>query len=203
MLILLIPFMSILSAVNLALRMPDLYQFDLNRTENIDKLGLDTDSESMSSFISDFMFNKEPRFNFIDIFTKNDEAFMSALRGTLNMTLVLILLALIFIIFTYFFLLRQNRKEALRVAFKYGTLLYFFSIVIIIISLVITSLRKAITGLVIPFNLTKSDMLLQLFSQDLVMPALIAIVIISFIVMVIIRTLTWKMTKPERIFWPE
>jgi hypothetical protein len=130
LLILAIPLTCMLAAVNLSARLPDIYRYEFNRSEIIGELGLGVTSDELARFFSQYMIGTLDDFQYTDakrdrpIFGIGEAVFMDRLRSLLNMSLIGLAGMLCLILFAYWFLLRQDRKEAVRIAYRAGSVLY-------------------------------------------------------------------------------
>jgi hypothetical protein len=130
LLILAIPLSPMLAAVNLSARLPDVYRYEFNRSEIIGDLGLGVTNDELARFISQYMLGILEDFQYTDvkrerpIFGIGEAVFMGRLRSLLNLSLLCFAGLFCFIVFTYWFLLRQDRKEAVRFAYRAGMVLY-------------------------------------------------------------------------------
>jgi hypothetical protein len=130
LLILAIPLSCILAAVNLGARLPDVYRYEFNRSGIMDELGLGVTNDELARFFSQYMLGVLDDFQYTDvsrerpIFGIGEAVFMDRLRSLLNMSLLALAVTLCLVVFTYWFLLRQDRKEAVRFAYQAGMILY-------------------------------------------------------------------------------
>jgi hypothetical protein len=130
LLILTIPLICILAAVNVGARLPDVYRYEFNRSEIIGEMGLGVTSDELARFFSQYMIGTLDDFQYTDvkrerpIFGIGEAVFMGRLRSLLNLSLLCLAGMVCFALFVYWFLLRQGRKEAVRFAYKAGMVLY-------------------------------------------------------------------------------
>lgn len=209
LLILAIPLVALSASANLVLRLPDLYKFELERTEVARDINLNLSGEELSDFISEYMCGKEESFQLKaeydgrekNIFTATEEAVMSQFRNIMDISRIVLGALFIFVLLAYWHLLRQKRKEALRFAYKAGVITYIVLAAILTVGFLVESLRGMIMDFAIGGHFAPEDLLPQLFGNTIILEATIIIIIISAIIMVIGRAITWRLTKPERIFW--
>ena len=57
-----IPFVTLITAFNVVLRMPDLYVYEFNNTEITSEIDLEMTGDELGHFFSDFMFGKQDEF---------------------------------------------------------------------------------------------------------------------------------------------
>jgi hypothetical protein len=119
-----------LAAVNLSARLPDVYRYEFNRSEIISEIGLGVTKDELARFFSQYMLGTLDDFQYIDekreraIFGIGEAVFMGRLRSLLNLSVLCLAGMICLITFTYWFLLRQDRKEAVRFAYRAGMVLY-------------------------------------------------------------------------------
>jgi hypothetical protein len=207
LLILAIPLTCILAACNLSARLPDVYRYEFNRNEVVKELGLGVTNDELARFFSKYMLGTLDDFQYTDlkrerpIFGIGEAVFMDRLRNLLNMSLVCLACAVCLILFAYWFLLRQNRKEAIRIAYKAGAVIY--AIVTAAMAFLLYSQR-------FPANLF-DDFLMYEFGEADVIPRLLPPVIIwelalvsavvSLIMMFIGYSLTKRLTRVTGMFY--
>jgi hypothetical protein len=207
LLILAIPLTCILTAGNLSARLPDVYRYEFNRSEVINDLGLSVTSDELARFFSKYMTGTLDDFQYTDvkrdrpIFGIGEGVFMDRLRSLMNISLIFLAGTVAIVFFTYWFLLRQGRKEAIRIAYKAGAVLY---------AVIAAATAFLLYSHTFPANLP-DDFFLYTFEETDVVPQLLPPVIIlehalvsaalSLIMLLIGYSVTKRLTRVTSMFY--
>lgn len=209
LLIIIIPFTSIFAAMNLTWRLPDLYRYEFNRSEVTSEVNLSVSSDTLANFFSEYMLGKLDGFQLTAeyrgreraVFGQGEASVMEQFRGVLNITFILLCVMFVAIILLYIYLLRNKHKEELRFAYKVGSIVYIAVMALFCIVLSIGSLREKIFDLGLAYSFGEDDILQEMLSVSFLHESLLAVTVISLILMVVGGSITWNLSKPERIFW--
>jgi hypothetical protein len=196
-------------AANVVFRIPDLYGFDLGRTQSIEDTGISVSGEKTADAISSFMRHKTDSLQVkgdasgrqVLLFTSNDGAVMGVLRSFLDNILIIgITLLAVFLVLS-FMLAKWNRPRELRRAFTGGFVLYgafvCFTVAVIVFD---GPLRKLWTD-VIGARFTSADMMPRLFHGGFFLTSWVAVTVITLVIMLVLLSAASRMTKHERMFW--
>jgi hypothetical protein len=123
-----IPAVTILSALNIVFRMPDLYAFEFTRIQIADEVDLGIRDDELGRFFADFMQGKEDDFDLFteyrdreqSVFGAVEQSNMENARKLLNLTLFYLGAAAFLILFCGSHLSGKKKKRELRTAFKTG-----------------------------------------------------------------------------------
>ena len=209
LLIFTIPFTAVFIAANVTFRLPDVYKFELSRTEVLGELEVNESEDRVAEFISSYMLDKEDSFQMQaeykdkirNIFSPGEGEFMATSKSYLDISFIALCLMLVFIIFAYWFLRKQKRKTAIRFAYKGGWIVYIIFGLAATVTLALDRVRNWMMGFAFKYEFTDSDLLPQFFGRPFALESVAAIVIISLIILLAGMSITWRLTKPERIFW--
>ncbi|WP_227017634.1 DUF1461 domain-containing protein [Sinanaerobacter chloroacetimidivorans] len=209
LLIICIPLISITGAYNIVLRMPDLYVYEFNRVQLTDELELELKDEEFGHFFSDFMIGKVENFELIadyqgkeqNVFHTMEQVSMEHFKQLLNILLYAFAGMLLIAVICYGVFMANNRKYFLRTAFKSGILVYLVMIILPIITYLVPSLRDFMQQFIFRFKFNEDNLLTQIFTESFVVEFLAATTFISAVILFITGSVTWRMTKPRRMFW--
>jgi hypothetical protein len=207
LLILAIPLTCILTAVNLSARLPDVYRYEFNRSEIVNEMGLGVTNDELARFFSQYMLGKLDDFQYTDvkrdrpIFGIGEAVFMDRLRSLLNMSLVCLMCAVFLILFTYVFLLRQNRKEAVRLAYKAGAVLYAVTVAVIAFLLYTHRFPANVLDDFFLYKFEETDVISQLLPSTIILENAFVSVAISLIMLLIGYSFTKRLTRTVGMFY--
>jgi hypothetical protein len=206
-LILCIPIVSVLGAQNIVCRAPDFYTYQFTKSQVTDKYDIGMTDEELGKYFSDFMIGKKPKFENIDGYDQEQDSFstneglvMEKTRDFLNISIFILVGALFIVVASYWILVRDNKKEAIRIAFKFSWI--FYIILWILFGMII--FIPAINRIILPYDLLiriESDYLLaKLITQKFLLDGFFVSIFISAIIMGIIGSLIWRFTRQKRMF---
>ncbi|MDR2088264.1 MAG: hypothetical protein LBP73_02795 [Clostridiales Family XIII bacterium] len=207
LLILTIPLSAILTAVNLSARLPDIYRYEFNRSEIVSEMGLGVTNDELARFFSEYMLGTLEDFQYTDvkrerpIFGIGEAVFMDRLRSLLNVSLLSLAVMVCFIAFTYWFLLRQDRKEAVRFAYRAGMVLYAGLAAGIAFLLY---KREAVTRSLDRFLLYRfeeTDVVPQLLPPVILFEVAAVAAVVSLVVLLIGYSITKRLTRVVGMFY--
>lgn len=208
LLVIAIPCIALFSASNVALRIPDVYKYELNRTEIADEIGLEMTADETADFISSYMFGDIEKFQIEAeyqgkdraLFTEDETKLFGWLRDSLDKSLIILIVCVLYAAFAYWLLFRQKMKKSIRNSYLAGMGLFVLTSAASAVILLSDGIRpgavKSLTGYVSH----KDDILLQLFNDTLTLEFVIVIFAMSALLLLIGMSVTWRFTKPERIF---
>jgi hypothetical protein len=207
LLILAIPLTCILTAVNLSARLPDVYRYEFNRSEIVSEMGLGVTNDELARFFSQYMLGTLDDFQYTDvkrdrpIFGIGEAVFMDRLRSLLNMSFVCLVCAVILILFTYVFLLRQNRKEAVRLAYKAGAVLYAVMVAAIAFLLYSNKFPANVLDDFFLYKFEETDAISQLLPPVIIVENALVCAVISLIMLLIGYSFTKRLTRTVGMFY--
>ncbi len=204
-----IPAVSILSAFNIVFRMPDLYRFEFNRNQTASQVDLGITDDELGQFFSDFMMGKKDDFDLFTEYRDREQAVfgtveqinMENARKQLNLTLYILGGAGILSILGYLILLMKKKKYELRTAFKGGILVFTATLVLFYFLLNTDQTRMFLYRYVFIDPFGADDVLPLMLTKQFSQLGLVAISAVSFIILLILASVTWRLTKPRRMFW--
>ena len=204
-----IPVVCIMSALNIVFRLPDLYVYEFNRNQVTSEIDLGMQDDELGHFFSDFMKGKEENFDLFteyrdreqSVFGTVEKINMEHARKLLNYSLYFLGGAAFLAFISYCIFLVKKKKYELRTAYKAG--IFVFTIILIAINAALYFDR--------PRSFLYSHIFLNSFGADDVLPlmlteqfaklSLIAVSAAGLILLVILASATWRLTKPRRMFW--
>jgi hypothetical protein len=207
LLILTIPLVCILAAVNVSARLPDIYRYEFNRSEIIGEMGLGVTSDELARFFSQYMIGTLDDFQYTDvkrerpIFGIGEAVFMDRLRSLLNLSLFCLAGMVCFVLFVYWFLLRQDRKEAVRFAYKAGMILYAGLALGIAFLLYRRESFMHVFDRFLLYKFEETDVVPQLLPSVIVVENAIVAAGLSLILLLAGYSITKKLTKVVGMFY--
>jgi hypothetical protein len=196
-------------AANVVFRIPDLYGFDLGRTNAIAKTGAEVSDDKTAAAISSFMRHKtdtlQVRANAngreILLFTGNDGAVMGVLRSFLDNIFIIGVTSLAVFLALAFMLARWNRPRELRRGFTGGFVLYGALVCFVAWTIVFGGPAKALWTEVIGARFAPLDMMPRLFGGGFFLISWVAVAVITLVIMFSLLSVVRSMTRHERMFW--
>lgn len=205
----LIPVSCILGAANIVYRMPDLYVYQFNKYQITDEVDLEMKDDDLGQFISDFMSGKKSDFAMVQeyrdreqsVFSTVEQLNMEHARGILNNTMfVMVGAALLTLLFSGIFLAKKMKPE-LRSAFKGGILVTIMMNVALLIAFSLHPVKKYLHGLIFIRPFGADDVLPQMLTGAFAQLSVIAVALVSLILLILLSSVVWRLTKPRRMFW--
>jgi hypothetical protein len=204
-----IPVIAIFGALNVVFRMPDLYIYEFTNNEITKEIGVGIKDEELGQFFSDFMTDRKETFSLVaeyedgeqQVFAKNEQLSMENARKLLNDSLFLIGGAAVLAIASYWILLIKKYKYELRVAFKGGIAVFAALQVLIYSLLFIKGIRAFLHNLIFNGTFGKDNSLPQMLTPHFGNLGVFASSAVAVVLMILLTSLTWRLTKPRRMFW--
>jgi len=204
-----IPVVSILSAFNVVFRLPDIYVYEFNRNQIADEIDLGISDEELGQFFSEFMKGKEDDFDLFTEYRDREQAVfgtveqinMENARGLLNYSLYIIGGAAFLAILSYAIFLVKKKKQELRIAFKGGILAFTVMLVLFYVVFYFDQTRAFLYRLIFINQFGADDALPLMLTEQFARMSLVAVSAVALVILVILTSITWRLTKPRRMFW--
>jgi len=202
-----IPLGLLLAGFNIAFKLPDIYSFDLSRTMVTDKLDYDDENKLISDLMSDYMSHKTDSFilranvdgTTSSVFTKNDATAMKKYRAALDVTTKTMYAFLPISALGYLLLVLLSRKKALMYSLRAALLVYLGSIITAASLMLVESNAANFTRDVVGVNVSRADVLPQLFGTGLLTAMFVLAAVISLIGIVLLYALTSHIAHGPKI----
>lgn len=198
---------SLFSAINILFRVPDFYRFEFDRTEVYSKLDLGISGTDLGSFFSEFMFHSREfslstEFEGIEreLFNEAEAAMMDNFRSLLDLFLVIAIVTLLIVLILIVIMQFNRMAKDLRRSLNIGLCIYIISTVGAIVFFNIYNGHIVLYKKMMEGEFGPDDLLKQMFEGRFVLDSSIAVVLISFIIMMIVRYIVWKITAQKGIF---
>ncbi len=204
-----IPVVTIMSAVNIVFRLPDLYVYEFNRNQVAGEIDLGMEDDELGRFFSDFMRGKEEEFDLFteyrdreqSVFGAAEQINMENARKLLNDTLYILSGAAFLTVLSYCILLAKKKKYELRIAFKTGILVFALSLIVLNAVHYFDRTREVLYRQIFINPFGADDVLPLILTEQFSQLGLIAISAVSLVLLLIIASATWRLTRPRRMFW--
>lgn len=204
-----IPAVCVLSALNIIYRLPDLYVFEFNREQIANEIDLGIPDDELGEFFPDFMNGKEDDFDLFteyrdreqSVFGTVEQINMENARKLLNRTLYILGGAAVLTVLSCCILLAKKKKRELRTAFKFGILLETVKLVAFHIMLHYEESRDFLFRYIFPNQFGADDVLPLMLTEQFAKLSLVAISGVSVIILAILASILWRLTKTRRMFW--
>ncbi|MCR5482719.1 MAG: hypothetical protein K6F52_08010 [Clostridia bacterium] len=209
-LILLIPVAMLCLSANILLRAPDVVQFSLKATEALDKANIYAEEDIVGDTISDFMLHKsselqlnmsETETDFYFLFSKTDQDAASRLRLITDVSAIAGAVFILATVLIYFYLIRNEFTEILRWLFKRECIILLLFLGISVAAFNVTAVSDFIYAHIFPFKFSEGDAIPMILDRYYARMLLTVGCIVSGIFMTITGYITWKLTKPKRMFF--
>ncbi len=204
-----IPIVTITGASNIVFRMPDLYSFEFKRVQVADEVDLGISDEELAVFFSDFMRGKEEHFDLFTEYRDREQSVFGAVeqinmenaRGLLNLTLYILGGAALLTVLSCLIVLVKKKKHELRTAFKAGIFIQTAALVASHIVMNLEPQRLFFYQKIFPSQFGADDVLPLMLTGAFAQISLAAVSAISFIILAVLASVIWRLTKPRRMFW--
>lgn len=210
LLVVALPIVTICLGINVAARMPDVYQYEFKATEVLGDVNINKNDDEMGEFISHFMVGKTSQFQLYTedddkpdpIFSKEETTAADQLRHQLNILAIIGIIFFIPMVTAFAVFKRKELDQEIRKYYNRGLLLYGILLVIGIIGNIILTTTHFTIWQLTDYVLKEdtADILPKLITDDLVRKIEIASVCVSAVLMGIIGYIMNKITAPKRIF---
>ena len=200
---------TILGACNIVYRLPDLYSYEFNSQEISSQIDLRMEDDELGAFFSDFMKGSVEEFKLFheyrdreqDVFGTVEQMNMENARTLLNYTLYILAGFALIMVVNYIFFIYKKWKYELRGAFKAGIALFVIMQLALHITFNLDAARAFLYKLIFPITYGADDVLPLILTERFARLSIFANSAVAFILLVILASITWKLTKPRRMFW--
>lgn len=204
-----IPAVTILSALNIVFRMPDLYAFEFIRNQVTNEVDLGISDNELGIFFSDFMRGKEDDFDLFTEYRDREQAVFGAVeqsnmenaRKLLDLTLYILGGAAFLSVLSFIILLAKKKKRELRTAFKAGIFVQTAALAASHIIMNLEQQRVFFYDKIFANQFGADDVLPLMLTKQFAQISLAAASVISFIILAVMASVLWRLTKPRRMFW--
>lgn len=204
-----IPAVTVIGAFNIVFRLPDLYVYEFNKKQVAREINLGMKDDDLGRFFSDFMKGKEKEFDlFADyhdreqtVFSTVEQINMENARALLNHSLYVLGAAALLAVLSYWILLAKKKKYELRLAFKGGILVFIGMLIAIFAAFFFDPSREFFYRQIFIRPFGTDDILPLMLTGQFAQLGLLAVSAVGLILLVIVASVTWRLTKPRRMFW--
>lgn len=204
-----IPVVSIVSAFNIVFRLPDLYVYEFNRIQVANEIDLGMEDDELGRFFSDFMKGQKEDFELFTEYRDREQSVFGAVEQTnmeharrlLNYSLYILGGGAFLILLSYCIFLVKKKKYELRISFKGGILVFTLLLVFLFAAFYFEQTRIFLYGLIFISPFGADDVLPLMLTEQFAQISLVAIAAVGLVILVILASVTWRLTKPRRMFW--
>jgi hypothetical protein len=204
-----IPAVCLLGAANIVYRMPDLYVYEFNKNQISDEIGLNMKDDELGQFFSDFMSGKKDDFDLFaeyrdreqSVFSTVEQINMENARNLLNRALYILAGAFALAAAGIAAYLAKKKKYELRIAFKGGIAVYTAVTVLSLITLSFEQVKTLLCRMIFVNAFGADDVLPQMLTREYAQYSVLAILAVSMILLILLASAVWRLTKPRRMFW--
>lgn len=199
---------SIFGAINIIYRIPDFFRFEFDRLEVSRSLDIEISDENLGGFFSEYMLHGLDDFSLVteyqgikrELFNDIEAGMMSNFRTLLDVLLVVCIVALIIIVALIVILQFNKMSKQLRLSLNIGLIVYIVVMAGLAIYFNVYAGDAALVSAFAGAQFSHGDLLQQMFDERFTLEATIAVCVISFIILMIIRYTVWKLTEQKGIF---
>lgn len=203
-----LPISVICLTYNLAVRLPDLYQYEFKASEVLEEMNLEMNEDELGIFFSDYMMKKTEVFqieykyveNTDRLFTGEEQESMERFRGSADILLIVGGISFTFAFAAYLLLYKQNLKMLIRRTFIKASVVYLVLVGILAALMLFNPMTNLQHDMIFNYEVKEFQALHKLITSDLLFRFEAATLVVSFVAMVLLWYFTWKITKPRRIF---
>lgn len=196
-------------ACNIVFRLPDLYIYEFNSQAITSEIDLEMEDDELGTFFSDFMKGSEKEFELFMEYRGREQAVfgtveqinMENARKLLNYTLYALGGSVIVMAICYSLFLYKKLKYELRGTFKAGIVLFAVMQAVLHITFNMESIRAFYYRTIFPIAYGADDVLPLMLTERFARLSLFANSAIALILLIILASVTWRLTKPRRMFW--
>lgn len=204
-----VPVVSLLSALNIVFRLPDLYIYQFNNNQIASQVDLGITDEELGRFFSDFMKGEKDEFDLFTeyrdreqaVFGTSEKINMDNARKLLNHSLYILGGAALLLIISYGVILARKKKYELRGAYKAGILVFIILVLLFYSLLYFDQTKSGLFDLIFINSFGVDDVLPLMLTGQFEVIALTVISTAGLVLLVILASVTWRLTKPRRMFW--
>lgn len=209
--IILLPFIVLIGAANLCVRMPDFYQYEFNSGNISKNLGISGGDVEMAAVFSLFMSGRseelvleagnsdEERENVLDI---EEQIAAKHFRSVLNGFTMVAAFALLIVVAGYYIFIQSGEKESLRRVFLFSLPVLIVYEGVLLLIWMIPAVWEFCQTFMIGIPLPEMGVLFQICTKQFILHLILAIGAIAMIVYLILGMVTWNLTRPYRMFGP-
>jgi hypothetical protein len=195
-------------AVNVVFRIPDLYSFDLSRTQVAADITENVKDADVADAISAFMKHDTDVLQLriqegdqqITLFTGSDAEVMGRLRSFLDNIFVIGLTSLVAFVALYFMLVKWDRPKELRRGFMGGFVLYGVLICFTAFTIVFGGPAMKFWEDITGAGFAPGDVMPKLFQGGFFLISWLVAAVTTFVIMLILLSVTNRLTSNEKMF---
>lgn len=207
-LIVAIPIATLGLSANIILRLPDLYQYQINKGELLKEYRASSQSEEVAALISEYMIHKVDELQYQTdeedemslIFTKKDQEKAEAVRFFADVLGAITILSIVIITITYYLLIKEGHLAAIRSRFKLASVIFVALGILTLLCCHIPNLKEKIFESVF-YGVEELDFVYKLLCCGTYSAFCVTTVMFSIVIMLLFTYFTWKKTKERGIFW--
>lgn len=207
-LIICIPVTSILAAYNVVFRLPDLYIYELNSSQAMTEVNLSISSEEMGDVFSDYLFGKKDTFSLTadyndreqEVFSIDEQLTMENIRELLNISLWVLLGTTLLTLIIYWIFLMNKEKLLLRGVFKFSFFIYIVLSALNIAAFYYAAAKQWLKEQIFKIPLSEEAILPLFLTENFARDCIFVAIGGSLVVMIIVGSITWRLTRPRRMF---
>ncbi len=204
-----VPVVTILSGFNIVFRMPDLYVYEFNKNQTTKEVELGITNDELGEFFSDYMMGKEKELNLLveyrdrerPVFGAVEKLNMENARELLNNSLFVLGGALILGVAGCGVFLAKKKKYELRGAFKAGILVQTLALIACSFALYFDQPRSFLYHKICTSAFGADDVLPLMLTKEYAQLSVAAASAVSIVLLVILVSVVWRLTKPRRMFY--
>jgi hypothetical protein len=202
------PIMIITIALNVTMRLPDSYDFNMSSSEILDTMTTQIDQQTLSNLFGDYMqhrtdvfqMKQNTSYNPQNVFNAADQKFMYNIRHSLDMTAAIAILAVIITGLAMFFLIRWRKHEIHMKAFKRGAVIFFILTALNTAVKLITPLFDKLIDPIRGTGFVEGDPLITILSAGFTKTETMFELLISCVFLGVLAYVTWQVAGPKRLF---
>lgn len=199
---------AILGAISILYRIPDFFTYEFGKLEVSKTLDLEMEDSELGDFFSRFMMHGEDTFSLKavyqgierELFNAIEAGMMNGFRTLLDVLLGVFILSLIITVALIVILQFNKMSKQLRLSLNIGLVIYLVSLVGLIIYFNVYNGDAVMVDAFTNGQFVHDDLLHQMFEDTFTLHSTIAVCVISFIVMMAVRYVVWKLTAQKGIF---
>lgn len=204
-----IPAVSLIGAFNIVFRLPDLYIYEFNKNQVTREINLGMKDDELGRFFSDFMKGKEKEFDLFAEYRDREQAVFSTVeqinmenaRRLLNHSIYILGAAALLAVLSYWILLAKKKKYELRLAFKGGIIVFAAMLITFYAAFYFDQSRAFFYSRIFIRPFGADDVVPLMLTEQFAQLGLVAVSAVGLVILVIFASVTWRLTKPRRMFW--
>ena len=208
--VIMVPVLIITLSHNIIFRLPDMYLFYFNDSQAVDGLYTSLSNSEMADALADFMNSFRPEtfqveedtgYDKLGIFDTRDSYNMLVLKGALDVSMALCIVAGILLIAIYVYFIKNDEKKMLRSAFKPALAIGAVLTAAQFCAFRFEHMRMGLFRILGMRTLAESSKLAAIMGDDFWSMFAVFVTAAAVVIIGLVWYIHYRLTRPPRIFY--